>query len=51
MEQAERGAGPACMVLVSAGLFEALPVPFCGVGTVIRLSQGYAKDECVKLHL
>lgn len=51
MEKAERGARPACVVLVSAGLFEALPVPFCGVGMVIRLSEGCAKDECVKFHL
>lgn len=47
----ERGTRPACTVLVSTGLFEALPVPFCGVGMVIRLSEGCAKDECVKLHL
>lgn len=51
MEKAERGARPACVVLVSTGLFEALPVPFCGVGMVICCSEGCAEDQCVKFHL
>jgi hypothetical protein len=50
MEKAERGARPACVVLVSAGLFEALSVPFCGVGMVFHHSEGCAKDKCVKFH-